>query len=61
MNTTTEMMNMNVPWKMSPNITPNWNGNVTQLKRVGLISLYRGTPYVSVIICVNSVHSFWRK
>lgn len=42
--TTTEMMNINVPWKISPNMTPNWNGKVMQLKSVGLISLYLGTP-----------------
>jgi len=44
MNTTIEMMNMKVPWNISPNMTPNWKGNVTQLNKVGLISLYLGTP-----------------
>jgi len=28
---------------------PKKNGNVTVVNIVGLISLYRGTPYVSVI------------
>lgn len=28
-----------LPWPISPNITPNKNGNVTQVKYVGLNSL----------------------
>jgi hypothetical protein len=37
------------PWPMSPNITPNRNGNVTEVKKAGFNSLYEGTPYVFTI------------
>jgi hypothetical protein len=41
--------NKTSPWPISPNMTPKKNGKVTVVNIVGLISLYRGTPYVSVI------------
>jgi len=34
----------NPPWPMSPNITPNWNGNVTMVDRAGLTSRYLHIP-----------------
>jgi len=38
------IINMKLPWKISPNIIPNSNGKEMQLNNVGLSSLYLGTP-----------------
>jgi hypothetical protein len=43
------------PCPISPNITPNKNGNVIVVKIDGFISLYLGTPYVSTIYCAGRV------
>ena len=37
------------PWPISPNMTPNWNGNVIIVLKAGLTSLYLGISYVSTI------------
>lgn len=39
----------NNPCPMSPNINPNRYGNVIIVNNPGLISLYLGIPYVSII------------
>jgi len=40
----TPTIRMMEPWPMSPNITPKRKGNVIDVKRAGLASLYPGTP-----------------
>lgn len=47
-----------VPWAISPNITPNRNGNVIKVKNEGFASWYWGTPYVFVIYCAGILKSF---
>jgi len=32
------------PWPISPNMTPNLNGNIPHAKSPGFISLYLGIP-----------------
>jgi len=46
------------PCPMSPNMTPNKNGNVTHVKIPGFASLYRETPYVYTIYCADLVKEF---
>jgi len=45
----TPTIRMIEPWPMSPNITPKKKGNVMEVNKAGLASLYDGTPYVLVI------------